>query len=180
MKVLLFEGIDKVGKTTTIKTLEDNLKEKGYKVIKIELPFICNKINTEERTFRLEMTVNNIIEIDKYFSDDNTICLVDRLYLSERVYGAVLRNGNFDNFKCNLFDYKISRLDTTLIHVRPLNLLHNFNKFKDENGMIDGLTYQQYSDTYNAFIEEVRRSAISKKVEVTTDKLKNIEKILCL
>ena len=83
MKVLLFEGIDKVGKTTTIKTLEGNLKEKGYKVIVLNVPFSCNNtLNVEQSTFRLRMTLDNLLNMNEQFGDDY-VCLIDRLHISE-------------------------------------------------------------------------------------------------
>ena len=177
MKVLLFEGIDKVGKTTTIKTLEKSLKEKGYKVMILNIPFLCNALNVEQNTFRLRMTLDNLLNMNEQFGDD-CVCLVDRLHISERVYGEVLRDGCFDNFQCNLCDYRMSKIDTTLIHVKPVNVLNNFMKFKDENNLIDGLTYSQYLGTYQAFIREVQKSLIHKKVDLTTVELNEIEKFL--
>lgn len=178
MKVLLFEGIDKVGKTTTIKTLEGNLKEKGYKVMVLNVPFSCNNtLNVEQSTFRLRMTLDNLLNMNEQFGDDY-VCLIDRLHISEKVYGEVLRDGCFDNFQCNLCDYRMSTIDTTLIHVKPVNVLNNFMKFKDENNLIDGLTYSQYFGTYQAFVREVQESLIHKKIDLTTEELNEIEKFL--
>ena len=178
MKVLLFEGIDKVGKTTIIKTLDKSLKEKGYKAMILNVPFSCNNaLNVEQSAFRLRMTLDNLLNMNKQFGDDY-VCLIDRLHISERVYGEVLRDGCFDNFQCNSCDYWISTIDTTLIHVKPVNVLHNFMKFKDENNLIDGLTYSQYLGTYQAFIREVQKSLIHKKIDLTTVELNEIEKFL--
>ena len=71
MKVLLFEGIDKVGKTTIIKTLDKSLKEKGYKVMILNVPFSCNNaLNVEQSAFRLRMTLDNLLNMNKQFGDD--------------------------------------------------------------------------------------------------------------
>lgn len=176
MKILLFEGIDKVGKTTTIERLENTLSQKGYNVIKINVPFSCKGMNVAQSTFRLKLTVDNIVKMNEQF-DDTYICLIDRLHISERVYGTILRYGNFDNFQCNLCDYKLKSLDTTLIYIQPTNIFNNFAKFSQED-LIDGLTYKQYTDTYIAFEREVQESLISKKIIITTEKLNELEKFL--
>lgn len=180
MKILLFEGIDKVGKTTTIESLENTLSQKGYNVVKVNVPFTykgsSKGMNVNQSTFRLRLTVNNIVKMNEQF-DDNYICLIDRLHISERVYGTILRYGNFDNFQCNLCDYKLKSLDTTLIYIQPTNIFNNFVKFS-QGDLIDGLTYKQYTDTYIAFEREVQESLISKKIIITTEKLNELEKFL--
>lgn len=180
MKVLLFEGIDKVGKTTTIEKIEKVLTDKGYTPLLIKFPFEVQKLTNEQREFRLMLTVDNIISMNNFF-DDTFVCLVDRLHLSEEVYGEVLRN-EYNQHECNIIDFKMSQLKTILIHVKPDNLMDNFNKFKSQDNLIDGLTCEQYSKTYQSFKKRINESRINKKIGLTTKDLdelvENIEIIL--
>ena len=109
--------------------------------------------------------------------DDKHICLVDRLHLSEVVYGNVLRNGDYDKLTCSYVDFQMSKMDAMLIHIIPNSLQGNYQLFKDSKGLIDGLTFEQYSDTLVNFMAEVNRSEIRNKMELKTYELDDVLKI---
>lgn len=160
MKIVLFEGIDKVGKTTTIEKLKKELSSFGFKVLKLNLPYTIDyeDIDNKNSTFRLKMSIKNLMTMyDEY--DENYICLIDRLHISEKVYGKLLRD-KFDRTTFYYSDYYLSEMRVKLIYLVPNDVHGNYEKFKDEKGLIDGLTEEQYIDTYEMFNETIVKTKI--------------------
>ena len=174
MKIILFEGADKVGKTTTISELIKDLKNAGYKPLLLKLPFeYSDSISNEEREYRLGMTVRILLDMSNYFKDDKYVCLIDRLHISERVFGDVLRN-HYNKTLFNTIDITLKNMSCLLITVIPDTILGNFVKFKDKYSLIDGLTYHQYQSTAILFETEFYSSKIKDKYMVKTQNLNDV------
>lgn len=174
MRIIIFEGADKVGKTTTISKLLNSLKEEGFKTLLLNLPFeYSESLTKEERNYRLRVTVNSLLDMSEHF-DDNYICIIDRLHISEKVFGNVLR-GEYDERLFNTIDILVAGLNALLITVEPDSIQENFLKFKDEENLLDGLTYEQYSEIVNLFNDSSNDSRIKNKYKTKTKYLSNIK-----
>ena len=92
---------------------------------------------------------------------DEYLCLIDLSHGSEKVYGKLLR-GSCAEFECNYADAMFSGLDSLLIHIVPDEIHDNFNKFKDNDGKLDGFTFYQYRAMLDKFTDEFNRSEMNK------------------
>lgn len=174
MKIIIFEGADKVGKTTTISKLLNSLKEEGFKTLLLNLPFeYSESLTKEERNYRLRVTVNLLLDMSEHF-DDNYICIIDRLHISEKVFGNILR-GEYDERLFNTIDILMAGLNALLITVEPDSIEENFLKFKDEKGLLDGLTNEQYFEIVNLFDDSSNNSRIKDKYKTKTKYLYGIK-----
>lgn len=169
MKLLIVEGINKCGKTTMINLLYEALKNSKRKCIIMNLPFTLNKPLSEDAIrYRLRMETKNIIDMSKSFGDEY-ICLVDRYHLSEKVYSRLLRESCAE-FECNYADAMFSTIDSLLIHIVPDEINGNFNKFKDNDGKLDGFTFYQYRVMLDKFTDEFNRSEMN-KIQLKTSEI---------
>lgn len=135
----------------------------------MNLPFTLNKPLSEDVIrYRLRMETKNIIDMSKSFGDEY-ICLVDRYHLSEKVYGKLLR-GSCAEFECNYADAMFSTIDSLLIHIVPDEINGNFNKFKDNDGKLDGFTFYQYRVMLDKFDDEFNKSGMN-KVQLKTSEI---------
>lgn len=177
MKLLIVEGIDKCGKTTMINSLYEKLKSSKRKCMIMNLPFIVNKpLSKDIIQYRIRMTTANIIEMSKTFGDEY-ICLIDRYHLSEKVYGKLLRESCAE-FECNYADAIFSTMDSLLVHIVPDEIHSNFNKFKDDNGKLDGFTFYQYRVMLDKFTNEFDKSGMN-KVRLKTSEINDfVEKVI--
>lgn len=174
MKIIIFEGADKVGKTTTISKLLNSLKEEGFKTLLLNLPFeYSESLTKEERNYRLRVTVNLLLDMSEHF-DDNYVCIIDRLHISEKVFGNILR-GEYDERLFNTIDILMAGLNALLITVEPDSIQENFLKFKDEKGLLDGLTNEQYFEIVNLFDDSSNNSRIKDKYKTKTKYLSGIK-----
>ena len=174
MRIIIFEGADKVGKTTTISKLLNSLKEEGFKTLLLNLPFeYSESLTKEERNYRLRVTVNLLLDMSEHL-DDNYICIIDRLHISEKVFGNVLR-GEYDEHLFNTIDILVAGLNALLITVEPDSIQENFLKFKDEENLLDGLTHEQYFEIVNLFNDSSNDSRIKNKYKTKTKYLSNIK-----
>lgn len=181
MKVLIFEGPDEVGKTTIIKTLFNRMtfgKDTDFGTrftpIKLTHPFTIDSRKSSKTCqalykYRLKTELNNIMSMSNDF-DDSFILLVDRLHISELVYGELLRNGDFDSSMLSLADKWLAKHGSCLITVLPDSIGSNLKHF-GKSGLIDGLTYDQYRDTCKKFDELHDWSEIQNKMRVHTSSL---------
>ena len=180
MKIILFEGPDKVGKSTTINVVKDYLISKGRIPLELSLPFLMDRIYSapSELLYRLKLQMRNLIDMSHEFSD-NYVCLLDRFHLSERVYGEVLRH-NCNYTEISLCDMRMKMLGAALIYIAPDNEEENFEKFScSVNKTLDGLTKEQYLETVHAFDECVYHSEIAHKYKLTTSKITASLEAIC-
>lgn len=176
MKIIIFEGVDKVGKTTAINELVELFPTIGLKPIKLNVPFSCDLKTKDEHAMRLFLTYHNLEEMDKFF-DDTHVCLVDRLHISEKVFGDVLRN-EYDKLSFNNADYFLNNLKAVLIHIVADDIWENYQKFCDEDGLIDGLTKMQYLKTHEEFISTCAQSKIKRNITVKSSEIRQMLNLL--
>lgn len=177
MKIIIFEGVDKVGKTTLIERISKELTDiYGKKVLRLTLPFSMEKPNAsnEISMFRLGVQLDVMKKMSKKFSDDYVL-LCDRFHLSEFVYDNALRRYQpFDKAAYQQIDKEVSHLKTLIIYQTTSNIGDLYEKFKDESGLLDGLSYSQYIKSHILFEEAYQATKCSTKIKVDRDKVDGV------
>lgn len=167
MKIVIFEGVDKIGKTTAIQKAYEKLKEDGFIPMMLNLPYTfdgCHKLNALS-TFRLKQTFETIRGMKNYF-DDDYVLLVDRFHLSEYVYDTVLRPTQAINtFVLSMIDEKMLSINALLIYLTTSNIGKVYDTFVDKDALIDGLTWKQYFESHVMF-EEIYSASLMNKIKI--------------
>lgn len=107
MKIILFESVDKVGKTLIIQKMKEVIKQNNKIPIIFTVPYEIECKNSNDTTERLKLS--NIL-LDKMINryNDNYICLIDWHHISEMAYGNKLRDGyNTETCKAIDFSYQL-------------------------------------------------------------------------
>ena len=174
MKVILFEGPDKSGKTTLMQNIIDKMAfgetdEFGFKYKPLVLgrafgthPVYGADEQNKLRAFRLGLEAESVETMLELLPDEYVL-FIDRFHLSEKVYGSVFKRGwdqgQFEGIDSLLCDY-----DTLLVHMEPADLVETYNKFPDDTGRLDGLTFEQYDESASLFRAVYAESKIMKRV----------------
>ena len=114
-KIIIVEGVDKIGKTTLCGTLEGHLNIHTYKRPSDEFDFsrlVCGGV------------AQDVIQQLSYLRKKGTHIIFDRLHLSEYVYGKIDRNYDEHDNICwfDAVEDFMQGLDVTLILGRPCSL----------------------------------------------------------
>ena len=166
MKIIVFEGIDKVGKTTTIKGLSRQLENAGYRPIILAKTFQeCYDYKGDTRIWKAKLQSSFAVLQSLTWLGDNYIVLVDRLQLSEIVYGKILRNGDYDPMLCAEIDNWLTKQGAILVHIIPDCIKDIYENHKDIYGKIDGFTLEQYDQSFRLFCSLVITSTIPNRLE---------------
>lgn len=150
-KIIIVEGVDKIGKTTMCGTLSTHLGVNIYKRPSDEFDF------TRLRCGGVALETCNLLS---HLRKTGKSIIFDRLHLSEYVYGKINRHyDEMDNI-CwfNAMEDFMQGLDVTLILVRPTDF--------DWSSKAHGIDIRPYDD---CFVEIFKRSKIAKKVEYRWD-----------
>lgn len=134
MKVIIVEGIDRVGKTTLINKLKEkaNFVQYSYKnyfdttkkeKVRNADPELTKKLETRELISCLSWL--------EALKDTNINIVIDRLYFSEYAYGLVYRG--YTNTICAEIDNKIKELgiDLLTVFVNPTNIEESMRQHGD-------------------------------------------------
>lgn len=176
MKVILFEGADKTGKSTAIKQLCSmiNLGEteefgSQYNALVLNKPYIAYgneslqfKINAIDAS--LDAMFNTIISLRRNFRDDNVVLLIDRLHISEFVYAKLF--GREASHWFDTIDMDLMLHEALLVHCVPDDVESTIKKFEFD-GTIDNLTFDEYRKSIELFEKYVDYSLIDHVVMYT-------------
>lgn len=126
--ILIVEGSNKVGKTTFINALANILEADGFIVeIQNKRPAKNNKYEvTKEKMY--EVTRDDFIKALKKSLDNvnkNYICIFDRSYISEYVYGNIYRNYKNEDV------LKLDKFIADIPFVKQLFLMSNYSHIED-------------------------------------------------
>lgn len=131
MKIIIVEGIDRVGKTTLISKLQNELKLKCNKdvvvfkdVYEAEMFGGWTIYSRDISTEKLLSTFNFLKSVESL----DLIVILDRFHLSEYVYGKV--NRGYVNNTMFKVDDLLSNMSTDLILVTPTDI----TKSSEEHG----------------------------------------------
>lgn len=167
MKVVVIEGIDRVGKTTLANIIKEKygaivLKDKMKNGMSINEVF--NKAKKRFGLFYGKSFLENIIEeklnttlnvIDSMKELDDII-VIDRFHISEYVYGTVERSCDSEISFRNIDD-RLKSMDALLIYVRPTDV----DKSSEEHGKDLML--------HDFFMEETFKSSNMNKIACSYD-----------
>jgi len=116
--IIIVEGIDRVGKTTLCKMLNEEI---GYPILDDRSIFDKNKeISMIVEAERMSAQISLLKYVDNI--------IIDRFHISEYVYGLVERE--YENTFMFRIDKKLAKLNAVLILVNPVDI----NKSSEEHG----------------------------------------------
>lgn len=126
MKLIIVEGIDRVGKTTLIQKIKERVN--GNCIVMKDSYIDNGDINEANASEKLKTTLNMLDAIER--SKVDVTVILDRFHWTELVYGYVDRK--YLNVYANEVDRHISLnyKDATIILVAPTNL----KRSSDEHG----------------------------------------------
>ena len=140
-RIVIVEGVDRVGKSTLCSKLADKLK--------IGIYHDTEKLFYNETNEGIDLKFEALMNYIKYHKGN---ILFDRFHLTELVYDS-LRGQSFNSYKD--IDEQLSKMDTTLILVLSEDI--------DESSRQHGKDLCKHQ---NAFINEFMKSKIKNKLFV--------------
>ena len=174
MKVILFEGADKTGKSTAIKQLCSMInvgetEEFGnqYNALVLNKPYIAYgneslqfKIDGIEASLQsMDDTIGTIRDV---FVGQNIVLFIDRLHISEYVYSELFNREAA--FMCDIIDSGLSMYETLLVHCVPCDVEDTIHTF-ELDGCIDTLNFDEYRKSVVLFEKYIKRSLIMNKIK---------------
>lgn len=122
MKLIIVEGIDRVGKTTLCKAIKDIFSNTNVAVC--HDGFFSNYNMTTQVAIEKTLTTINILES---LEDVNGIFVLDRFYFSEIVYSKIERDNNSKSY-FTILDKKVAQFDPILILMRSEDIRTSSNE----------------------------------------------------
>lgn len=118
--IVVVEGIDRVGKTTLV----DNLVENGF--IDIKDKFITSEIPDIVKyddfpAYSLGKCESFVVLAEKLDKEGKNV-VIDRLHLTELVYGAIDRAGRVNEVGCLTLDCLLAKMGALLCLVNPTDI----------------------------------------------------------
>ena len=174
MKIILFEGPDKTGKSTAIKQLCSMInvgetEEFGsrYNALVLNKPYIA--YGNESLQFKidgieasLQSMLDTIITIRDVFVGQNIALFIDRLHISERVYSELFNRETTS--LCDIIDSELSVHETLLVHCIPCDVEETIGTF-ELDGCIDTLNFDEYRESVEIFDKYIEHSLIMNKIK---------------
>lgn len=109
-KIIIVEGIDRIGKSTLCKLLSK----------KYDIPIF--KENPYYGWYQRQRIVEKMFTIMNMVEQLNLSIIIDRFYLTEFVYGYLNRKEEIDKLLFDRIESKLNLLNTALILVNPENV----------------------------------------------------------
>ena len=161
---IVFEGVDRVGKTTTIDYVANSLRELNYDVVIVSESNdpVMQIINQSD--FPMEDIIpmiynmrNKHQHLIKKFVDTESILLWDRYFDSTWVYGNdIIRKNEY--WRSRIFDAIVP--DLTIYLYGDMDLIHS--RIGDENDRFTSGSDTKTTERHNLFVE-LYKSVISKR-----------------
>ena len=114
--IIVVEGIDRVGKTTFAKKLEDA----GFIYLKDE--FVIDGSFIENFPDYSVGKCDSFVAVAKRLHDEGKNVVIDRLHITEMVYGDDVRCGMFNSSACWAVDMALSNMGAYLCYIRPTDI----------------------------------------------------------
>lgn len=174
MKIVLFEGPDKTGKSTAIKQLCSMInvgetEEFGsqYNALVLNKPYIA--YGNESLQFKidgieasLQSMLDTIITIRDVFVGHDIVLFIDRLHISEYVYSELF--SRVTTSMCGVIDSELSMHETLLVHCVPVDVENTIGTF-ELDGCIDTLNFDEYRKSVALFEKYIKHSSIMNKIK---------------
>lgn len=163
--IFVFEGFDRVGKSSLIDLVMDNLLQQGFDVIKIHFPGkdtnrlgeVVDKIHHNQLAdynLRLHPLVQQMLHVCAHIDleenvikpalDKRKIVLLDRFWLSTLAYGRT--DGIEEKTLLKLVDLEREFLNES--HIRKLFFIERNPNFRVFNQLVTEDYYKKYIDMY--------------------------------
>lgn len=114
--IVVVEGIDRVGKTTLV----EMLVKAGFKTLKDE--FLINDFIDKFEDYSIGKC-ESFIKVAKQLNDSGHNIVIDRLHLTEYVYGNTERNGFVNEKAVWAVDMLLANMNALLCYVKPADIL---------------------------------------------------------
>ena len=114
--IVVLEGIDRVGKTT----LANKLKENGFVYLKDE--FVLPKAFVQDFKEYSVGKCDSFVALIRELNAKGKNVVVDRLHLTEMVYGQVKRSGQVNEQACLALDMELAKMGAYLCYVKPSDI----------------------------------------------------------
>jgi thymidylate kinase len=141
--LIIFSGVDKVGKSTIINRLKSKMKQ--LQMIKFKGPhkrgIPVNEWASESIIFH-----RSILRFHESLERDNNLVLLDRFYPDEVVYSQVLRNKTLWYEYAEL-DKRFANIGTKFVYVKP----HDLNVLKTRYETEELTKWSEVSKLLNMF-----------------------------
>lgn len=160
--IVIVEGIDRVGKTTLCKML----CKLGFDYFKDEWVIKSEIKQAQERLFSVGKLDTTIALLKQYRKNDRHI-VVDRLHITELVYGKHIRGYEQHGNQMLAIDRQLAMLDPILVYVMP----ENIEKSSKEHGM-------DMKAMESDFYGQVASSMIKRKMYTKYSSLENVVDII--
>lgn len=174
VKIIIFEGPDKTGKSTAIKQLCSMInvgetEEFGsqYNALVLNKPYVA--YGNESLQFKidgidasLQSMLDTIITIRDVFVGQNIVLFIDRLHISERVYSELFSRETTS--MCDIIDSELSMHETLLVHCVPCDVENTISTFEFD-GCIDTLNFDEYRESVAIFEKYIEHSLIMNKIK---------------
>lgn len=113
--IVVVEGIDRVGKTTLVKKLVDA----GFIELKDE--FVLHKVHFTNFADYSLGKCDSFVVIAKKLNEEGKNVVIDRLHITEMVYGKTVRNESREE-GCLALDMELAKMGAFLCYVKPADI----------------------------------------------------------
>ena len=153
--IVLVEGIDRVGKTSLARRLEAS----GFIYLKDE--FVLGSNFVENFDDYSVGKCDSFVALVKQFDREGKDIVIDRLHITELVYGNELRKGLVNESACWYLDMVLANLGAYLVHVKPSDI--------DLSNKLSGEVQNKRASMFDFYI---KMSSMT-KIETTYENIEN-------
>lgn len=125
MKIIVVEGIDRVGKTTLCNMLKEVFGDKA-KMFKDDFANFMQSCTNNEKSIAAYSSMNSIIGLSNSLGYDDEVLILDRFHATEFVYGIIEREANeIESLqRFNEIEKKLEMLekDYLYVYIKPTNV----------------------------------------------------------
>lgn len=143
-KIVVVEGIDRVGKTTFAEKLVKRANENGKMLLIYKHPELIVKYGEMDTSNETDKMFQ-MLQLTEMFGGE---VVFDRFHISEFVYGVVERKYKLSEARENMIkiDNLLSGLNSFLVYVKPLDIVWSSNEH--------GKNLKRYCNMMNAAYKE--------------------------
>ena len=172
--LIIVEGIDRVGKTTLINKLHENIVKRGIECSRLNPLYSYMKINEMDNKNETDKMIKML---NMYKSCKEPLLLVDRFHITDYSYGVVKRGYDalYADMNLNILNNELRNIKHILFYVQPVDIskseLQHGESLKEVYDMqLYALTQCEYKGikiiylNYNMITNEIIMSTIVDEV----------------
>ncbi|AFF28170.1 gp172 [Sphingomonas phage PAU] len=161
MKLVIVEGIDRIGKTTFISNLKTKLEETNSDVIiDNRVPVWCPRIALNHPPYCYEyynaFAWSQFLEMLKLFNHKDSIIIMDRHHGSSEAYGIIKRKSIIEELyeSVDIFKERIQEFEIEMMKLLGESNVHYVQFIADKIGIKDDITKLEDLKSVNKYYEE--------------------------